>query len=220
VLSTGVKGALKVVSPTAKRIAEEQAVKALQYGGLSPTKLTRRLEDLPGGAAAAGRMLIDDGLVKAGDTVEHVAPRLEQAVGDSGGKLTDILRAAGKELPQPKIGDIIADYSAEISSRFGKHLDAPTLNYIDSRVTPQLLEKFPEGTASLERCATSGAPSTITFRGTPPRQARRATRRRKRSRSFEQNSRGLLRRPSMRVARSSKARRLTTTSPRSSNSDG
>ena len=149
-LSTGVRGALKVVSPTAKRIAEEQAVKALQYGGLSPTKLTRRLEDLPGGAAAAGRMLIDDGLVKAGDTVEHVAPRLEQAVGDSGGKLTDILRAAGKELPQPKIGDIIADYSAEISSRFGKHLDAPTLNYIDSRVTPQLLEKFPEGTASLE----------------------------------------------------------------------
>lgn len=150
-LSSGSSALMRAAAPTAKRVADEQAVKAIQYGGMSPTRLTKKAELLPGGIHGVGNEMHASGLIKPLDTVEHIAPRLDQAVGESGEKLTNILRTAGKELPQPKVGNIIADIQGEIGSKFGdmKRTNSATLNYMDN-LLGDFADKFPEGTASLE----------------------------------------------------------------------
>lgn len=144
-LSTGSRALVRVAAPAAKKAAAEEAVKALQYGGLAPAKLTKRMEALPGGTAGVGRELIESGAIKFGDKVETVAPRLEKMADENGQELTEILRTAGKELPRVKINDVISDYQKAVQAEFGDMplSNASTLSHVDT-LTKEFQLKFPE----------------------------------------------------------------------------
>lgn len=151
-LTTGTRALAKAAAPTAKRIAEEQAMKAVQYGGLTSKKLVQSAERIEGGMAGVGRELLDSNLVKAGDTVEHIAPRLDQAVDEAGQRLTTTLRAldeAGVKGPSTaSIRDAVAE---RMKSQFGDlaELHPETFSKVDKLMTA-MDRNFPEGTASLE----------------------------------------------------------------------
>lgn len=87
-------------APKLSGVAEEQAFRAL-----NPLRaVTRQAEKVPGGARGIGRTLLDDGLVRAGDTIEDVAERVssaKQQAGEQVGQVIDKLDVASKvEVPE------------------------------------------------------------------------------------------------------------------------
>lgn len=151
-LSTGAKALAKVAAPAAKGAAEEMAVKAL-----NPRKLFEgKIEDLPGGARALGRDLLDMGLVKPGDNVEHIAPRITAAVDDVGsriGKVADDIDAKGLAAQHmPTVEEIGAKLRAAADKEFKGLTSVHSSNYaaIDN-VIADMEAKFggPQGQPTL-----------------------------------------------------------------------
>lgn len=76
--------------PKLSGMAEEQAVRAID-----PRKqFVKELEKMPGGTKAAGRRLLDDGVIGAGDRMEDIAPKISEARKAAGEKLGTILDTA------------------------------------------------------------------------------------------------------------------------------
>jgi hypothetical protein len=84
-------------------VAEEQAVRAV-----NPRKaFIKELDRIPGGARGAGRQMLDDGILEAGESVEEVAPKLAKARAEAGERVTTILDTADQEgIAGPKVADI------------------------------------------------------------------------------------------------------------------
>jgi hypothetical protein len=79
------------LAPHFARGAEEAAVRAVSPGA------ERLLSELPGGVRAAGRRMLDDGLVKSGETSEEIAAKLPGAADAAEKKAADILGAVDTE---------------------------------------------------------------------------------------------------------------------------
>jgi hypothetical protein len=112
---------LGAVAPRLQSLAEDQAVKALKPTG----KLLAKAEEVPGGAKAIGRELLDSGLIQHGETIEASAPRIEaarEAAGKSVGDVLDRADAAGFE--GPHVGTILDGFDAAAE----KLQAAPSLN--------------------------------------------------------------------------------------------
>lgn len=87
-------GALaRKLSPYARSLGETQAWKSLIPAGAMKV-LTRKAERVSGGARGIGRFLLDEGLVKTGDDITAIAPRIEEALGVREAKLGELLDEA------------------------------------------------------------------------------------------------------------------------------
>lgn len=143
-LSSGARWALTNASPAAKAAAESMAVKSLSYGGLAPKKFMQRAEGLPGGIRGLGRELLDRDLIRMGDTVETMAPRLRAAADDMGQGLTGGLSKLGATFEGPKTADIAARTMKEVESKFSKHLDAGAYTKVEQAIA-EMGDRFPTG---------------------------------------------------------------------------
>lgn len=98
-------------STTLSGMAEKQAVRAVNLR----KAFVKELERLPGGAEAAGRQILDDGVLKAGDTVETLAPRVSAARTAAGEKVTGILETADKAgLEGPRLAELRQQIQTEV----------------------------------------------------------------------------------------------------------
>lgn len=87
------------VAPQLSKIAEEQAFKSIN----ARKAFTNEANKIPGGTAAVGRRLLDEGIVAAGDTVEQMAPKVTEARAGAGkaiGKMLEQADAAGMAGPK------------------------------------------------------------------------------------------------------------------------
>lgn len=100
-------------------------------GGLAETQAWRTIsgrkafqteaERIPGGDKAIGRMLLDDGLVSAGDTVESIAPKINEARKDAGTKIGDLLDSADKAgVEGPSLAEIRLDVRRRVLDDLSK----------------------------------------------------------------------------------------------------
>lgn len=86
----------------AKGLGEERAAKAI-ISGSGQLKSVKEMQRIPGGVKAVGRELLDRKLVRAGDSIEEIAPRIEAErakIGDALGKLGEQADALGAEGPK------------------------------------------------------------------------------------------------------------------------
>lgn len=99
------------VGPAVDRMAERQAVRALEPHAAG----ARKIADLPGGAEALGRRMLADGVLRPGETLEQVASRVSAKVDEAGqrvGAVYDALDASGVE--QVRVRDIADRVRREI----------------------------------------------------------------------------------------------------------
>lgn len=87
---SGGKGLAAKLSPQLREVAEGQAWKAIVTGG-NMAKVTRQADKLPGGVKSVQRWLLDEGIVKAGDSVQDIAPRISALKDEAGDKLSSLL---------------------------------------------------------------------------------------------------------------------------------
>ena len=85
-------------APAMRGLAEDQA-----WRSISARKAAQETADrIPGGERGIGRLMLDEGLVSAGDRVEDIAPKISAARKSAGaevGKMLDAADAAGIEGP-------------------------------------------------------------------------------------------------------------------------
>jgi hypothetical protein len=106
-LGSGAKYAASVLSPKVANMAEDQMVRSLMIG--SDRVALRRMEALPGGSRAIGRRLIEDGIPAIGDTVDTLAPKVEEGLEKAGAALQKIRGAADAAgLAGPEV-EVVAD---------------------------------------------------------------------------------------------------------------
>jgi hypothetical protein len=92
-------------------LAEDQAWRSIS----ARSAFQKSAEKIPGGERAIGRLMLDEGLVGAGDRVEEVAAKVgaaRQAAGGEVGKLLDAADAAG--VPGPSVARIEAKIREEV----------------------------------------------------------------------------------------------------------
>ena len=92
-------------------VAEERAAKSV-ISGRGQLRSVKDFERVPGGIKAVGRELLDRNLIKAGDSIDEIAPRIEAAreqVGSRLGELGQLADASGAE--GPKIVPIVEKLS-------------------------------------------------------------------------------------------------------------
>jgi hypothetical protein len=103
--------ALGKVAPHLSGLAARSAAEAV-----SP-KAEKALADLPGGIRAAGRRLLDDGLVSAGDTSEQIAAKMGPAADEAEARAARVLSTADAAgAPGPSLRTIVDDSEKEISA--------------------------------------------------------------------------------------------------------
>lgn len=106
--------ALGRIAPRLSGLAEDAAVRAVA------PKAAEALEELPGGARAAGRRLLDDGIVKAGDTAQDIADRLPKAIDEAEVRAAKSLEVAdGMGHPGPSVRNIVDQGQKEIEALKG-----------------------------------------------------------------------------------------------------
>lgn len=122
--------ALEHISPLLKKTAEEQAVRSLSYGGLAPKAFMKNMERLPGGITGVGRELLDSGVIQAGDTFEHIAPRVGAAREEAGATLSGTLKTmVGKGAKTEALPEIISTIRSDAQRVLGKLEDLNTAGY-------------------------------------------------------------------------------------------
>jgi len=75
------------LSPKLQGVAEEQAFRSVN----ARKAFTARAADIPGGSKALGRVLLDNDLIRVGDTLETIAPRLAAAKESAVDELTKVV---------------------------------------------------------------------------------------------------------------------------------
>ena len=99
--------------------AEEQAVRSLSVS--SDLKAFRKINDLPGGVQGLGRQLLDDGVIKAGETVDEVAPRIAEAKEAAGKAITDRLSGLDSAAAEgPSLGNVNRELEEKVIPRLKK----------------------------------------------------------------------------------------------------
>ena len=99
------------LAPHFARGAEEAAVRAISPGA------ERALSELPGGLRAAGRRLLDDGLIKAGETSEEIAAKLPgaaEAAEKRAAQVLEVADTAGHD--GVSVGNVIRDGEKEAAA--------------------------------------------------------------------------------------------------------
>jgi hypothetical protein len=84
------KAVLGRLSPHMSALAEGQAAQAVAG------RATRALDELPGGARAAGRRLLDDGVIEAGETADQIAPKVVRAAKAADARMGEVLEVADR----------------------------------------------------------------------------------------------------------------------------
>jgi hypothetical protein len=115
------------------RQAEDSAASAILEGRTA--KAAMKMDALPGGKAGVGRVLIDDGLIQAGDSVTEIAPRIAAAREAAGAKIGDLRRSldeAGVEGPSLEGLHEALDKGVLAKLREMPGLNAGAINKIES----------------------------------------------------------------------------------------
>ncbi len=84
------KTVLGRLAPHMSGLAEEQAARAV--AGRS----VKALDELPGGVKAAGRRLLDDGVIEAGTTADQLAPKVAKAAKAADAQMGELLETADR----------------------------------------------------------------------------------------------------------------------------
>lgn len=144
--------AIEHVSPLLKRTAEEQAVKSLSYGGLQSTRAFKSMERLPGKAEGVGREVLDSKILEAGDTFEHIAPKVGAAKEEAGAALSSTLKILdGKGARLPELGEIEARIIKDAEKELGtlRNLNEAGFTKLDKAVS-DVREHFGDTPFTLE----------------------------------------------------------------------
>lgn len=76
------------------------------------------MESIPGGVRAVGRELLDSGLIKGGESLEQIAPRVAQAREEAGSAIGRLLEGADEAgLQGPKVTEVIDRVRKEVMPR-------------------------------------------------------------------------------------------------------
>lgn len=121
------------VAPKLSGMAEEQAVRAIEPHAAG----ARALADVPGGARGAGRMMLDDGILQAGDTLEQIAPKIAKARADAGQAVGAIYKAADEAgIEGPKLADVAATIETNVLSDLRRmpESNAGAIKAVEARV--------------------------------------------------------------------------------------